>query len=226
MKDFDPKRLEEFNGKEGHSCYVSVEGKVYDISESELWKDGKHIECHAAGRELAESLENAPHGKEVLDKFQQVGILKTTSDTKAKQPPAWAALLLKQHPHPITVHFPQALLSLAPLFLILFYITGNGHFERTCYYLGIAGLLTSFPAVLTGFFHWNFKYGASKKGIYVLKMTMSLLLFFYTAVVVSIHTVRGILLPEPIDILMLILYLMLVPLAVATGHTGGKIVFG
>ena len=136
------------------------------------------------------------------------------------------ALLLKQHPHPITVHFPQALLTLAPLFLILFYVTGNAHFERTCYYLGIAGLLTAVPAILSGFFHWMYKYAASTKGIYIFKMTVSLLLFVYTAVIVYIHTVRGVLPPEPVDILMLILYLLLLPLTVATGHTGGKIVFG
>ncbi|MBN2319245.1 MAG: hypothetical protein JXR49_09220 [Acidobacteria bacterium] len=226
MKELDPKSLEEFDGQEGRPCYVAVRGKIYDISESELWKTGKHMGKHAAGRELGESLENAPHGEEVLGKFQQVGILKRTSDIKTKQPPPLVAMLLKQHPHPITVHFPQALLSLAPLFLILFYFTGNAYFERTCYYLAVTGLLTAVPAILTGFFHWIFKYAASTKGLYVFKMTMSLLLFVYTAAVVYIHTVRGILLPEPIDILMVILYLLLVPLAVVTGHTGGKIVFG
>jgi predicted heme/steroid binding protein/uncharacterized membrane protein len=226
MKDFDPESLEEFDGQQGRPVYVAVKGKVYDLSKSELWKTGEHMGRHAAGREQGESLENAPHGEEVFDKFPQVGILKTESSAGAKQLPAWAALMLKQHPHPITVHFPQALLSLAPLFLILFYITGNGHFERTCYYLSVTGLLAALPAVLTGFFHWNFKYAASRKGIYMFKMTMSLLLFFCTAVVVSIHTARGVLTPEPIDILMVILYLLLIPLAVVTGHTGGKIVFG
>ncbi|MBN2241699.1 MAG: hypothetical protein JW793_03335 [Acidobacteria bacterium] len=226
MKEFDPKSLEEFDGREGRPAYVAVKGKVFDLSESELWKTGEHMSRHAAGREQGESLENAPHGEEVFDKFRQVGIIKSDASAGAKQPPAWVSLILRQHPHPITVHFPQALLSLAPLFLILFYFTGNGHFERTCYYLAITGLLTGVPALLTGFFHWNFKYAASRKGIYLFKMTVSLLLFFYTAVVVSVHTARGILPVEPVDILMLVLYLLLIPLAVATGHTGGKIVFG
>jgi predicted heme/steroid binding protein/uncharacterized membrane protein len=226
MKELDPKSLEEFDGQEGRSCYVAVHGKVYDLSGSELWKGGEHMGRHNAGRDCGDALENAPHGEEVLEKFRQVGIIKTASGAKAKQPPALAALLLKQHPHPITVHFPQALLTLAPLFLVLFYFTGNVHFERSCYYLGVTGLLTAVPAVLTGFFHWIFKYAKSTKGLYVFKMTMSLLLFLYTALVVYIHTVRGILLPEPVDILMVILYLLMVPLAVVTGHTGGKIVFG
>ena len=226
MKDFNPKSLEEFDGKEDHPCYVAVRGKVYDLSDSELWKTGEHMGRHAAGRDCGDALLNAPHGEEVLEKFQQVGILKAPSDAKVKQIPALIALFLKQHPHPITVHFPQALLTLAPLFLILFYITGNAHFERTCYYLGVTGLLTAVPAVMTGFLHWIFKYASSTKGLYVFKMTMSLILFVYTAVVVYVHTERGILLPDPVDILMLILYLLVVPVAVVTGHTGGKIVFG
>jgi predicted heme/steroid binding protein/uncharacterized membrane protein len=226
MKGFDPESFEEFDGRTGRPCRVSVLGKVYDLSGSKLWKGGEHMGRHRAGRELGEALENAPHGKEVLDKFPQVGILNTASGIEAKRPPAWAALLLKQHPHPITVHFPQALLSLAPLFLILFYFTGNGHFERTCYYLGITGLLTAVPAILTGFFHWNFKYAASTKGIYAFKMAVSLLLFICAAAVVAVHTARGILPAAPVDLLLVVLYLLLLPLAVATGHTGGKIVFG
>ena len=226
MKEFDPKSLEEFDGQEGHPCYVAVQGKVYDISGSGLWENGKHMGRHPAGRELGESLEGAPHGEEVLSKFKQIGILKTAPDKQLKQPPALAVLILKQHPHPITVHFPQALLSLAPLFLILFYLTGNVNFERTCYYLGVTGFLTAIPAIMTGFFHWIFKYGRSTKGVYIFKMTASLLLFVYTTVVIYFHTSKGILAPEPVDISMLILYLIIVPLAVVTGHTGGKIVFG
>lgn len=226
MKEFDPKTLEEFDGQEGRPCYVAVQGKVYDISGSSLWENGKHMGQHTAGCEQTESLQNAPHEEEVFDKFQQVGILKTSPDSELKKRPAWSAFLLKQHPHPITVHFPQAILSLAPVFLILFYLTGNIHFERTCYYLGVMGFLTAIPAIITGFFHWIFKYGKSKKGIYIFKMTMSLLLFFCTAVVIYIHTVKGVLVPEPINISMVVLYLLLIPLTVITGHTGGKIAFG
>lgn len=226
MKEFDSKSLEEFDGKDDRPCYVAVRGKVYDLSGSELWETGEHMGRHTAGRDCGDALENAPHGEEVLEKFQQVGTLKAPSELKVKRLPTLITLLLKQHPHPITVHFPQALLTLAPLFLILFYFTGNAHFERTCYYLGVTGLLTAVPAVLTGFLHWIVKYAKSTRGLYIFKMTMSLLLFVYTAVVVYIHTARGILLPEPVDISMLILYLLIVPFAVVTGHTGGKIVFG
>lgn len=228
MKEFDPKSLEKFNGRDGSSCYVAVDGKVYDISESDLWAGGRHMDTHSAGRDLGESIKKAPHEKKVLERFPQIGVLITSSNTdnEAKPPPAIISLLLKQHPHPITVHFPQALLSLAPLFLVLFYLTGNAHFERTCYYLGVTGLLAGVPAILTGFLHWVFKYGRSTKSLYLFKITVSLLLFVYTAVVMYFHTARGVLPADPPDLLMLVLYLIIIPLAVVTGHTGGKIVFG
>jgi len=224
MQEFDPEKLEEFDGRDGRSCYVAVQGKVYDLSDSSLWKTGKHMGRHTAGRELDQALENAPHGEEMLKKFRQVGIIKKRPEKK--QPPKWAALLLKQHPHPVIVHFPQALLFLAPLFLALFYYTGNVYFERTCYYLGVTGLLAAIPAVLTGFFHWIYKYAGSTRKIFLLKMSLSLLLFMVTSVVIFIHTGRGILPPSPVDTSMVILYLILMPLSIATGHTGGKIVFG
>ncbi len=226
MQDFDHNRLEEFDGKEGRPSYVAVHGKVYDLSGSKLWKNGKHMERHLAGRDLSEALPAAPHGNEVLQKFNQVGELKTALASKIKATPDWASRLLKLHPHPISVHFPQALLTLAPLFLILFYLSGNVHFERTCYYLAVVGWVTAIPTILTGFFHWVFKYAKSTKGIYIFKMSMSILLFVYTPVVIYAHSTTGMLSPEPIDALIMILYLLLIPIAAATGHAGGKIVFG
>lgn len=226
MKEFDPKSLEEFNGQNGQPCYVAVNGIVYDISDAGPWENGRHMDMHTAGMELGESIKNAPHSEDVLSKFQQVGVLKVPSEDEPKKPSVLTTLLLKQHPHPVAVHFPQALLSIAPLFLILFYLTGNANFERTCYYIGISGLLTAIPAILTGFFHWVFKYGRSTKGIYVFKIIVSLTLLLYTAVVMFIHAGKGMLPVDPVDIPMLVLYLVLIPLAAVTGRTGGKIVFG
>ena len=42
MKEFDPESLEEFDGQKGRPCYVAVHGKVYDLSDSGLWKGGGH----------------------------------------------------------------------------------------------------------------------------------------------------------------------------------------
>ncbi len=147
MEELDPKKLGECDGKESRPAYAAVDGKVYDLSSSKLWPDGDHMGVHQAGYDLSEAIGGAPHGKEVLERVKEVGVLKTAAST-AQAPPAWALKLLKLHPHPITVHFPQAFFTFAPIFLILFYIFHNPHFERTSFYLLIAGWITAIPAIL------------------------------------------------------------------------------
>ncbi len=76
MKEFTTKELESFNGKERNPAYVSYGGKVYDVSKSDLWLDGVHLDSHFAGRDLTEEISSAPHGTEVFERFAQVGTLK------------------------------------------------------------------------------------------------------------------------------------------------------
>jgi len=40
------------------------------------WKDGKHQALHMAGRDLTNSLKDAPHGVDVLKRFPVVGTLR------------------------------------------------------------------------------------------------------------------------------------------------------
>lgn len=226
MEEFDHPDLQAQNGKNGRSTFVVVDGNVYDLSDSDMWKEGVHMGRHNAGQDLTDAIDGAPHGTEVLDRFNRVGALKETAPVAGASPPPWVAKLLGLHLHPISVHFPQALLTLAPLFLIIFYVTHNVHFERACYYMAVAGWLTSFPTLVTGLFHWVYKYSCSTKGLYVFKLCLSILLFVYAPVVVYVHFSKGVLSPEPVDTAMIVLYVLLVPLTAATGHAGGKIVFG
>jgi len=226
MQEFKPEDMGRFDGKEERSTYVVVEGKVYDLSSSALWKEGQHMGQHEAGGDLSDDLAGAPHGAEVLERFEQAGVLKTDAAAAAKPPPPWALKLLKTHPHPISVHFPQALFSLAPVFLILFYLFENAHFERTCYYLMIVGWITAVPAFATGLFHWVYKHGTSKKRLYVFKLAMSIVLLTYSAVVIYVHSTHGVLAPGAVDLTVLVLYLLILPIIVSIGHAGGKIVFG
>ena len=75
MRRFSKKELARYNGKEGAGTYVAYEGKVYDVSQSFLWQDGRHQVLHSAGKDLSGSLAEAPHGPEFLEKFTVVGIL-------------------------------------------------------------------------------------------------------------------------------------------------------
>ena len=69
------KELEEHTGKEGKPAYIVYQGKVYDVSGSDLWRDGDHMGLHQAGKDLTDELELAPHMEEVLERVKLVGEL-------------------------------------------------------------------------------------------------------------------------------------------------------
>jgi predicted heme/steroid binding protein len=75
LRKFTSKELEEHNGKNGKPAYIAYQGKVYDISGSDLWRDGEHMGMHQAGRDLTEELELAPHREEMLERVKLVGEL-------------------------------------------------------------------------------------------------------------------------------------------------------
>ena len=75
LKKFTAKELEEYNGKNGKPAYVACNGKVYDISQSDLWSGGEHMGMHNAGKDISEELELAPHGEEVLERVKLIGTL-------------------------------------------------------------------------------------------------------------------------------------------------------
>ena len=228
MKEFTKDELKKYNGENGQPAYVAMGGKVYDVSGSKMWKQGQHMRRHSAGNDLTEDFTQAPHGEDVLERVQQVGVLKGASAAaqSSGDVPAWARLLLDFHPHPIAVHFPQAFLTFAPIFLILFYITGNAHLERTAFYMLLTGALMSIPTVVTGFFHWIYKYAKSNGGIYYFKIGMSFVVMILAWVVVALHASKAPLPREPKDTTLLVLYVLLMPVIATIGHAGGIIVFG
>lgn len=76
MKEFTLEELAKYNGSNG-TTYVAYQGKVYDISGSNLWINGTHKKTHYAGKNLTEELDNdAPHGPEVFKDYPVVGTLK------------------------------------------------------------------------------------------------------------------------------------------------------
>ena len=63
------------NGAEREEIWVAYQGVIYDVTNSRLWKNGKHYE-HWAGQDLTAELADAPHNERVFEKFQIVGKLK------------------------------------------------------------------------------------------------------------------------------------------------------
>ncbi|PSL04407.1 cytochrome b5 domain-containing protein [Cecembia rubra] len=74
MKTYTKQQLALRNGQDRPEIWVAYQGIIYDVSQSRLWKNGKHYE-HWAGQDLSEELQDAPHTANVFLKFDQVGKL-------------------------------------------------------------------------------------------------------------------------------------------------------
>ena len=71
MADYRKFKLEDLSG----TSYVAVNGKVYDVSGSDLWEGGDHMGAHEPGGDLTAEMADAPHGIEVFEEFPVVGEL-------------------------------------------------------------------------------------------------------------------------------------------------------
>ncbi len=75
-------QLAEFDGKNGRPAYVAVDGIIYDLTESRLWRAGEHDPSKGkgqAGCDLTELIKDSPHGKKHLVRFPIVGKLLSLS---------------------------------------------------------------------------------------------------------------------------------------------------
>lgn len=72
---FTREELRQYSGRDGAPAYIAYKGNVYDVSDSLLWQGGRHQALHAAGEDLTEALQRAPHGAEMLERVKLVGIL-------------------------------------------------------------------------------------------------------------------------------------------------------
>ena len=82
MKEFTLEEIKKSNGKDGNPTLVVYKGRVIDVSTSNLWKGGLHMNRHNAGNDLSSDILAAPHTPEVLERYPQVGILKEEKAAK------------------------------------------------------------------------------------------------------------------------------------------------
>lgn len=74
--------LASYDGKDGHPAYFVFEGKIYDASQSPLWKHGVHMGRHTSGSDLTEALKLAPHSREKVTAMPTVGELVASNPLK------------------------------------------------------------------------------------------------------------------------------------------------
>lgn len=74
LPSFNQNQLALRNGQDKEEVWVAYKNLIYDVTDSRLWKNGKHYE-HWAGQDLTDELEDAPHTANVFDKFEPIGRL-------------------------------------------------------------------------------------------------------------------------------------------------------
>lgn len=74
MKTYTRQQLALRNGQDREEIWIAFEHRIYDVTESRMWKNGKHYE-HWAGQDLTAELADAPHTAQVFERMEQVGLL-------------------------------------------------------------------------------------------------------------------------------------------------------
>jgi len=75
LPEYSKSQLALRNGQDKPQIWVAYLGLIYDVTESRLWRNGKHYE-HWAGQDLTEELKDAPHNAKVFEKFKVIAKLK------------------------------------------------------------------------------------------------------------------------------------------------------
>ncbi len=81
IKEFTLEELAKYNGKNVKAAYFAYQGIVYDVSNSDIWKNGDHKREHHAGKDLTEEISKAAHGPGALMGFPVVGTLENDSNS-------------------------------------------------------------------------------------------------------------------------------------------------
>lgn len=81
-KEMGLEELKKYDGSEGKAC-VAYAGVIFDVTDSRLWKEGLHMRKHNAGEDLTMAFMEAPHGPDVLDRFEAVA--KVTGEGRSSQ---------------------------------------------------------------------------------------------------------------------------------------------
>ena len=234
MQEFDIAELEKYDGNDGRPVYVAYKGKVYDISESKLWRNGLHMKRHHAGQDMTTDIQGAPHEPDVLERYPQIGTLKKeraeVAELEIPRPLAWLlekVPMLRRHPHPMTVHFPIVFSFSTTIFNILYLIFGIKSLEITALHSLGTGILFTAVAIVTGLYTWWLNYMAKPLRAVNIKLTFALILLA-VQIIAFIWRLKVPQVMESIqgaNLIYLLLILSLFPIVVVIGWFGAFLTF-
>jgi len=232
MKEFTIEELKNSTGKDGRPALVVYKGRVIDVSTSNLWKGGQHMNRHHAGGDLSADIQAAPHAPDVLDRYPQIGVLKQQQSAERQMPQLLALLLkkypfFKRHPHPMTVHFPIVFGFSVVAFNLLYLFTDIKSFEITALHCLAGGILFAPVAIVTGFFTWWLNYFAKPSRPVNFKIFLAPILWVISVLIFIWRiTVPDILhAPGAPHMIYLLLVLSLVPIVTFIGWFGATMTF-
>lgn len=233
MKVYTLDDLSRSNGESGNATLIAVHGKVYDISGSSKWISGRHMNRHRAGRDLTVELKSAPHGREVLERFDLVGAyegapkkrpvgLRGKVDAILERHP-----FFRRHPHPAVVHIPVGLAVAMPIFEVIGLTVGSEYTEWAAYCCLIL-LLFSLPvAMATGYFTWWVNYDCAKFGTVNWKRCLAWVAaaLALVAVVLRAFISDPLALRDPTVFVYFVIVLIVAAVLGVVGFLGGKLIF-
>ena len=72
LPTFTKSQLALRNGQDKPEIWIAYKGVIYDVTNSRLWRNGKHYE-HWAGQDLTDELPDAPHTEIVFQRLIAIG---------------------------------------------------------------------------------------------------------------------------------------------------------
>ena len=135
--------------------------------------------------------------------------------------------MLKHHAHPITVHFPNGVLPVALVFMVLSVLFESRAME-TAAYCNLVFVVITLPAVLySGYVEWQIRYKGLRSRQFTIKIACAAAVFTASALAVVWWTINPDILRVPSSgrtLFFMVNFLSLGAAGVA-GLIGGKLVF-
>ncbi len=86
LGDMTSEQLALCDGLEDRPACFAFKGKIYDASQSSMWKKGQHMQRHSAGGDLTAALGQAPHGEDRVMRLPEVGSLLASISEAGERP--------------------------------------------------------------------------------------------------------------------------------------------